>query len=958
MTSIRQGLIIISLLLLLSSCGKEHPSSFTPAQRHETDSMVKTVHSVKGLDSLNKVMIRQQNTLGQMMVLRQWGTQLRNASRFDEALEKHGEGLTIAEQTGDTLEWVQALNNIGTDYRRMGVLDAAQQYHKTALMMANECSDTSFTARKNRVMSLNGLANVYLTVRNFHLADSCLRQALAGETALNSLTGQAINYANLGSIFESKGQTDSAWAYYRKSMELNSRDGNTLGIALCHTYFGTLYEKAHELDKALAQYNEAYRLMRDSKDEWHMLNSLTALAGVYIAKGNDLKARQYLAEAMAIATNIHSTEHQAEIYTLNYKLRKSRGDWRGALTAHERAAALQDSLIDMEKVNRMQSVSYNIERGQQARRMTAANDRLSQERSARYAGYVVFALIIILLAVVIALLIYNRRLRNRSYDTLKRLNKVRESFFTNITHEFRTPLTVILGLTHDLQQDNITTDEIKDMGATIERQGNRMLRLINQLLDISKIRSAIGEPEWQRGNIVAYVNMIVESFEDYASSRGIKLQFMSRETEIETAYVPDYINKIMSNLLSNALKFTPPQGKVNVNMWQEGLRLCLDVSDTGRGIPKASLPHIFEPFYQSDNIDGVTGTGVGLALVRQIVEQLGGTISVDSTEGKGTMFHIVLVSPNVPKGEAVTAPSHANNGIRTTSLLSEEQRSAQSSSVMDSMEETENALPSEEPRTASLLIIDDNADVAAFIGKRLGEKYHIVYAHNGKEGLAIAHDQLPDAIVTDLMMPKMDGLELTRRLRADELTSHIPIIIVTAKVTEADRISGLEAGADAYLTKPFSSDELLTRVDKLLEQRALLRKKFSGEAFEGSLAQPGKGEKNGVDAKFIIHLTDCIYVILNAGKPADVNTVADRMHVSYSQLYRKLLALTGLTPVQYIQRVKIAKAKRMLAIHPEMGLNAVSEQCGFSDYSNFVRAFKNVCGITPTQFIRSANNDS
>ena len=402
MTSIRQGLIIISLLLLLSSCGKEHPSSFTPAQRHEADSVVKTVHSLEGLDSLGKVMVRQQNTLGQIVVLRQWGTQLRNNSRFDEALKKHGEGLALAEKTGDTLEWVQALNNIGTDYRRMGVLDAAQQYHKNALMMANECSDTSFTARKNRVMSLNGLANVYLTVRNFHLADSCLRQALAGEKALNSFTGQAINYANLGSIFETKGLTDSAWAYYRKSMELNSRDGNTLGIALCHTYFGTLYEKAHELDKALAQYNEAYRLMRDSKDEWHMLNSLTALAGVYIAKGDDQKARRYLADAMSIATDIHSTEHLAEIYTLYYKLRKNRGDWRGALMAHEQAAALQDSLINMEKVNRMQSVSYNIERGQQARRMTAANDRLSQERSARYAGYVVFALIIILLAVVIA----------------------------------------------------------------------------------------------------------------------------------------------------------------------------------------------------------------------------------------------------------------------------------------------------------------------------------------------------------------------------------------------------------------------------------------------------------------------------------------------------------------------------------------------------------------------------
>lgn len=401
-------------------------------------------------------------------------------------------------------------------------------------MMAEEYSDTSFTARKNRIVSLNGLANVYLTVQNFHLADSCLRQALAGEAALHSLTGQAINYANLGSIFETRGQTDSAWAYYRKSMELNTQDGNTLGIALCHTYFGNLYEKAHHLDKALAEYNEAYHLMKDSKDEWHTLNSLTALAGVYIAKGDDEKAEGYLTEAKTIATNIRSTEYLAGIYNLYYKLRKNRGDWRGALLAHEQAAVLRDSLIDMDKVNRMQSVSYNIEHGQQTRRITAANDQLIQERTARHAGYVVFALKIILLAVVIGLLFYNRRLRNRSYDALKKLNEARESFFRNITHEFRTPLTVILGLSHDLQDDNVATGEAQNMGAAIERQGNRMLRLINQLLDISKVRSAIGEPEWKSGNIVAYINMIVESFDGYAGKRGIKLQFFARDNEIET----------------------------------------------------------------------------------------------------------------------------------------------------------------------------------------------------------------------------------------------------------------------------------------------------------------------------------------------------------------------------------------------------------------------------------------
>lgn len=943
-------LLFLFLICMFASCGNNPSASFTPEERHEVDSIVKGTRDTAALDSLYQAMSREGNTLGKIVTLREWGKQLRNESIFDEALRRHAEGLNLAEQANDTLEWTQALNNIGTDYRRMGVLDAAQQYHKRALTMAEECSDTSFTARKNRVVSLNGLANVYLTVENFHLADSCLRQALAGETALHSLTGQAINCANLGSIFETRGHTDSAWVYYRRSMELNTKDGNTLGIALCHTYFGNLYEKAHELDRALTEYNESYRLMKDSKDEWHTLNALTALAGVYIAKGDDPKAESYLAEAKTTATDIHSTEHLATIYTLYYKLRKSRGDWHAALIAHEQAAALQDSLIDMEKVNRMQSVSFNIERGQQSRRMAAANDQLTHERSTRYVGYIVFALIFILLAVVIALLIYNRKLRMRSYDTLKKLNEVRETFFTNITHEFRTPLTVILGLSHDLQQDSVTTDEAQDMGATIERQGNRVLQLINQLLDISKVRSAIGSPDWRSGNIVTYIGMIVETFDGYARTQEIKLEFLARDKDIETDFVPDYISKVMNNLLSNALKFTPQYGQVGVSVERDGSKLHINVSDTGRGIPENSLPHIFDAFYQGGNAGEYGGSGVGLALVSQIVKSLGGTITVQSTEGSGTTFHIVL-----PMRQA-KAPAIAAIAFEKPLLPSSPDR-----------EEASSEEEVEDMSEHRILIVEDNADVAAYIGKRLGDRYHVLYAKDGEEGLTTAHEKLPDAIVTDLMMPGMDGLELTRRIRGDELTSHIPVIIVTAKVTEADRIKGLEAGADAYLTKPFSSDELLTRINKLLEQRAMLRKKFSaplplspkGEnvpSEEGGEAASGNG-KEALDLHFINRLTDSIYIILNSGKPADVNAVASRLCMSYSQLYRKLLALTGMTPVQYIQRVKIAKAKRMLAVHPEMSLNAVAEQCGFSDYSTFVRAFRNVLGVTPTQFIKSATTD-
>ena len=242
---------ILGLLILISfsivSCKKE-AISFTPEEREEVDKLVLSTHSVDSLILLQKKLQSEGNRLGSIVALRELGKALRRESRFDEALSAHSEGLRQAEAIKDTLEWIQALNNTGTDYRRMGILDAAQEYHYSAWILSKECSDTSFTAKKNQVVSLNGLGNIYMTLGNYDRADSVLRLALAGERALQSAVGQAINYSNLGSIFERRGETDSALLYYQKSMALNKEVNNELGISLCHTYFGSLYEKTQQYD--------------------------------------------------------------------------------------------------------------------------------------------------------------------------------------------------------------------------------------------------------------------------------------------------------------------------------------------------------------------------------------------------------------------------------------------------------------------------------------------------------------------------------------------------------------------------------------------------------------------------------------------------------------------------------------------------------------------------------------
>ena len=917
---------------LLVSCGKKSVA-FTPDERKTADSIVHSVRTPDSLAMLQKRLESEGNKLGSIVALREWGKRLRNESRFEEALHTHSEGLRQAEAVGDTIEWVQALNNIGTDYRRMGVLDVAQEYHYSAWTLSEECADTSFTAKKNRVVSLNGLGNIYLTLGNYERADSALRMALAGEQQLHSAVGQAINYANLGSIFEHRGQTDSAWVYYRRSMALNHEAGSDLGISLCHTYFGSLYEKAQQYDKATEEYETAYRMMQTSKDEWHALNSLIALAGIYHITGNDAKEMEYLSRARQVAERIGSKEHLAEIHTLYYKHHKRLGDYREALTAYEQATAMQDSVLDMEKVNRIQNTSLSIERNRQEREKNDMMLRLVQERTTKRTGYIVFAIVVVSLLGLVALLLYIQRIRKRNHLTLKRLSSLRENFFTNITHEFRTPLTAILGLSHDLQNPEVT--DVGDKAQTIERQGKGLLTLINQLLDISKIKSSVGNADWRNGNITAYFTMIVESWRDYARSRNIDLQFFAKDM-VEMDFVPDYVNKVINNLLSNAFKFTPEYGRVSLSLQREKDWLLIDVEDTGKGMDKKTMVHVFEAFYQAENDVPNIGTGVGLALVKQIMDAVKGKITVESTLGKGTTFHISVPIQHTAKRKM----EGGNLGI--TPLLPKEEPVLADSEGGDEQ--------------CRLLVIEDNSDIAAYIGSQFADRYAVSYAENGREGLEKAQELVPDLIITDLMMPGMDGLEVCRQVRSNEIINHIPIIVVTAKITEEERIEGIAAGADAYLSKPFNADELRTRVEKLLEGRRLLCEKYAQVAMDSN-RDDGDDDAplNHADLRFLSKVSDTIHTLLGRNKGVDVSIIASNVCMSNSQFYRKLVALTGYTPSAYIQRIKIQKAKNLLDGNPQMSFNEVADRCGFDAYPNFVRAFKNVCGVTPTEYRRKEN---
>ena len=778
---------------------------------------------------------------------------------------------------------------------------------------------------------------------------------------------------------------DSAWHYYRLSMQFNEQDHNTLGISLCHTYFGSLYEKAEDYEHAIAEYQKAYELMSSSKDDWHALTSLLALSGIYLRLGQEEQLLPLLERSTSIARRIKSREHLAEIYSLYYKYYKKQDDYISALYYQELATGLRDSIVGIEQVNRIQNTGISIERSRQARQMDEVRLRLEHEQATRHVSYAVFFLILLLLVLLIGALLYIQRMRTRSHLALKQVSQMREHFFTNITHEFRTPLTVILGLSQDLRRDPNNSQKVHEQADTIQRQGNSLLTLINQLLDITKIRSAIGIPDMRHGDIRAYIGALLESYRDYAESRHIYLLYKG-DDPIVIDFVPSYINKIVINLLSNAFKFTPAYGTIQVALEQAEGILHLEVSDTGTGISPEALPHIFAPFYQAQGESATGGSGIGLALVKQIVDTLEGEISVTSTLGEGTKIHIAL-------------PIQEYKG--TKSLIGGEHLPCDLPLVTQIKEHTEPVALA----GTRILIVEDHRDIASYMGSLLSAHgYEVYYEPDGHKGLERAKELVPDLIISDLMMPQLDGLEMTRMIRTNEVISHIPIIMVTAKVTEEDRLRGLQAGVDAYLTKPFSSEELCLRVEKLLERQRHLQYHYMRHLAEGMKVrdkeqihdestpragerdcdseptltdqpttglseetppetQPSEGEEATVilspmDQAFVSRATEAILQALEKYRMVEVSSLAKTLCMSPSQLYRKMTAVTGHTPINYIQHVKVKKACQLLVEQPNMCLAEIAERSGFNDYSNFLRTFKSLCGVPPSRYVRERGTPS
>ena len=528
---------------------------------------------------------------------------------------------------------------------------------------------------------------------------------------------------------------------------------------------------------------------------------------------------------------------------------------------------------------------------------------------------------------------HSRELRQVEFHKLKELDQLKSRFFADISHEFRTPLTLILGPTDHLLAEKPDPEHAKQYNM-IKRNAQRLLRLINQLLDLSKLEAGKMKLETQYGDILPLLKGIIHPFESLVQNKNIELSF---NTDVKNAYLDfdrDKIEKILYNLISNAVKFTPAGGKIMIEVRKNESEklLQIDVNDTGAGIAKDQLTHVFDRFYQGSEAarSGETGSGIGLALVKELVELHQGHIKVNSIEGQGTTFSILLpIGTKRPTTEEIF-PAKNDDQIFFPEEITPD-------SVVTMIEEVE--LTAEN----TLLLVEDNPDMRAFIRDTLVGSYHIIEAVDGQDGVEKAYKYIPDIIISDVMMPRKDGLQLCEELKHDERTSHIPIILLTAKADIESRLAGLERGADDYLAKPFNRDELLIRSRNLLDLRKRLWERYS--TLHPTV--PAESKDVQIEDAFLQKIRAIIEDQLSDTE-LEIEQLSRLVGMSRSQMFRKIKALTGQSPSLYIRSIRLHRAKELLQT-TEMNVSEVAYTVGFSTPTYFSDAYLEAYGIRPSQ---------
>lgn len=842
-----------------------------------------------------------------------------------------------------------------------------------ALEYLEEFSDI-FEARNDSLrlsFGYNMMGVIYTEQREDVKAIEYLIRSTEIANSLQDYEGVLTGYSNIGSLYLNLGEEEKAREYYQKSVDITlenhleeqmgapfvnlagavedqqqkeelyqvaerafKKQNNMEGLGQIINSRGDDAHKAGNYQEAIRQYQEAVQLFKENQLQLEVVNTLYKLGGTFMDLRQYANAEKVLKQSLNISEEIGSNE--VIVKTLNYltDLHEKMNQPGLALAEFKRMSALKDSLENDRRATLLAKNEARFQSAQKEKNLQEKEQELLRQR-ANNNRIIIWALVALLtLGGVLGTYYYRQKkkgiqhenelkIKELESENLREKERIKSAFFANISHEFRTPLTLIISPLKEIIQNN-QSGGLTKVHKTILRNGERLLELVNQLLDLSKLESETLKLEPEQTDINAFLKGLAGTFESMAAGRDITFLLNMPAQPINAQFDKDKVHKIVNNLLSNAFKFTPEGGTVKMVVSTLNRELRIQVSDTGIGISEEDLPHIFERFYQSDTYKkpDLMGTGIGLALTRELVEFQGGEIIVKSQKGQGSQFEIllpVLLESQPSENVEILIPATHKKGLKT---------------VNASIGATDLPL---------LLVVEDNPDVAGLIQESLHENYQIIHAENGLKGLNLAQNQIPEAIISDVMMPEMDGFEFCEKIKTDTKTAHIPVILLTALSGQKDKMTGLETGADAYLSKPFEIHELKVRLRNLIELRQNLKASFS----KLIKIRPEESELNSVDAVFVQTVKNTLEEEYS-NEQFNVDALADALNLSRRQLSRKFKALFDQTPIDTIRQFRLEKAHELL--YKKVATpTEVAYLTGFSSPAYFSKCFSDHFGYAPSK---------
>lgn len=779
-------------------------------------------------------------------------------------------------------------------------------YYNTALTISEKCK-----FKKLISSTYENIGNIYFDNSQFEKALSCYKKSLvAGCNLCSGIEFHSV-LIGIGKSYLSMNRPDSAKYYFNQSLDLALSVNALSQIAESHMQLSSVYEFYNEIDQSINQLTVALK----NTDECNALNLKKdiyhKLAEIYRRSGRFEQAFKYYDISQSFTDSINllkNTEYLAQLET-RFDFEKNKAQYE-----------LEQTLADREIIKQTQLKRYFV------------------------VGFILMTLLGIILFLQFRrkrrdnlLLIKQRKQIEELTKEMIAANEMKLDFFTNISHEFRTPLTIINGIVDEIKEEkNIKIDSKKI--ETLGKNTTRMLSMIDQLLDIRKLDKGATVFNLINGNISNYIKGIIATFEGLAKKKSIELVFRNLAgSEIYGYFDAEIYEKIVTNLVSNAVKFTENGGKIKVTVDYDSNkkeRILILVEDTGIGIPKEKIQQIFEPFYRVSNYS--KGSGIGLTLVKELAESMNGEVIVESLLNKGSKF---LVKLPVEKELLEKIKYQEINENGSSQLISEQQPVSWQENIENTSDDEKSL------NEKSILIVEDNEELLTFLSDNLKDDFKIYKAYNGEVGYERAREIVPDLIITDIMMPIMDGIQLCRKIKNFEYTNHIPVIILTAKAEDNDKLKGFEVGADDYIIKPFNTKLLKSRIKNILNEREKLIGKFS----KNFKLEPQQIILPDRDKVFLERAIRCIENDIT-NTELSVENLASSMACSKIQLYRKLKTLTGMSPNHFIRDIRLKRAGQLIKSNNSYTISEIMFETGFSNYSYFVNCFKERFGQTPKEF--------